>query len=92
MFPLVSSSNIYYLSSKEDVYTRLMRLEDHNELRRVEEAELWAYHARTVTAFCRDTLRLAAPEAEVWAVLGKMFTNCGDLELHADHARGEGQY
>ena len=32
------------------------------------------------------------PESEILSVLGKMFTNCGDLELPATHGRGNGFY
>ena len=78
--------------SSPDIYRRLMKLEDHNEIRKSEESELWEYHSNYVVNFICNKLEMDIEEEEVWAVLGKMFTNCGDLELMAQYARGCGYY
>ena len=76
----------------KDIYQRLMKLEDHNDRRRCEEPELWNYHEAHVVTFICDTLKISVSPDEVRRVIGKMFTNCGDLELDQSHARGCGYY
>ena len=93
--------------TQPDVFARLMRLEDHNEKRKEEEADLWSYHQQHVVTFlkkvnwwtnCQYKIFLSQvchmdnSESEILSVLGKMFTNCGDLELPATQGRGNGFY
>ena len=75
------------------IWERFQRLEDHNEARREEEPGLWEYHEEHVVTFITEKLGLVDFSAEeVRGALGKMFTNCGDLELSPAHARGCGYY
>ena len=76
-----------------EVWERFQRLEDHNEARREEEPELWEYHERHIVSFITEKLGLKEFSVdEVRGVVGKMFTNCGDLELSPAYARGCGYY
>ena len=79
--------------TRPEVWERFQRLEDHNESRREEEAELWEYHEKHIVSFITKKLGLTEFSVdEVRGAVGKMFTNCGDLELSAAHARGCGYY
>ena len=76
-----------------EVWERFQRLEDHNEARREEEPDLWEYHEKHVVSFITEKLGLTEfTEDEVRGAVGKMFTNCGDLELSPAHSRGCGYY
>ena len=76
-----------------EVWERFQRLEDHNEARREEEPELWEYHEKHIVSFITEKLGLKEFSVdEVRGAVGKMFTNCGDLELSPAHARGCGYY
>ena len=56
-----------------------------------EEPELWDYHEEKIVRVLSQRLG-GHDEAEVRAVLGKMFTNCGDLEVGPHQSRGCGYY
>ena len=40
--------------TKPDVFARLMRLEDHNQMRREEEEDLWDYHQTHIVEFLKQ--------------------------------------
>ena len=59
--------------------------------RKSEEPELWEYHEENIVRFLSQRIG-GVEEGEVRAVLGKMFTNCGDLEVGPNQSRGCGYY
>ena len=42
--------------TKPEVFARLMRLEDHNEKRKVEEEDLWNYHQQHIVTFLKKVI------------------------------------
>lgn len=92
-FAAITVIRLLHLKQKSpDIYRRLIMLEDHNEYRKKEDKDLWEYHSLYVINFICNQLEVDIEVKEVWAVLGKMFTNCGDLELTNSYARGCGYY
>jgi len=76
-----------------EIWERLCRLEHHNKVREIEEQELWDFHQIHVVQFLTQKCKLDVTEQEVEEVLGRMFTNCGDLQLPAEgFGRGCGFY
>lgn len=75
------------------VWDRLCLLEHHSQERRQEEGELWEYHQEHVVNFLIKKLGVSLSDSEIHDVLGRMFTNCGDLQLpQAGYGRGCGFY
>ena len=40
--------------TQPEVFARLMRLEDHNQKRRLEEEDLWDYHQKHIVTFLKQ--------------------------------------
>ena len=89
--PVMALRLLALRSSAPDTWARFLRLEHHAERRREEEPELWAYHQEHVVAVVRRC-GVELEEEEVHRLLGRMFTNCGDLTLGAGYGRGCGYY